>query len=75
MCWALWLIRNDAVFNRLLINSYLQVFSGGHIGPGSSRSYLKKKRKIFSRNKCRQLEGLVLELFAGEGWNFRNRLQ
>ena len=30
MCWDLWLSRNNAVFNRLLPNSYLQViFRGG----------------------------------------------
>ena len=49
LCWVLWLNRNDAVFNRKLPKSYLQVFLGGLIGPDSGRSCLRKKRKIFWR--------------------------
>jgi hypothetical protein len=30
MCWVLWLNRNDAVFQRSIANSYLQIiFRGG----------------------------------------------
>jgi len=45
MCWAIWLSRNDLVFDRKHPNSYLQViFRGAHwADPGLS--FLRKKRR------------------------------
>ena len=34
----------------------------------------KEEEKNHLRSKCRQLEGLMLELFSKGGWNFRNRV-
>ena len=43
-----------------------------HLRQDFGRSYLKRKKNHL-RSKCRQLEGLMLELFSkGGGWNFRN---
>jgi len=46
LCWALWLNRNDAMFQGSMANSYLQViFRGGHIGSGNGPCCLKRKRE------------------------------
>jgi hypothetical protein len=34
----------------------------------------KEEEKDLLKNSCQNLEGRVLELFAGRGWNFKNRL-
>jgi len=51
----------------------LGYFQGGLLDKGPGRSYLKRKRKIM-KIKCRELESMVLELFAKRGWNFRSRV-
>jgi hypothetical protein len=66
MCWAIWLCRNDAVFNRRQPNSFCRLSSGERTGEGFDHSLLKRKRNM--------MEGLVLELFARRGWNFRSRI-
>ena len=73
-CWALWLNRNDAVFNRKLPKSYLQVFFRGTYWTRFWLQLSKEEEKDLLNNVCRQLEGRVLELFARRGWNFINRL-
>jgi hypothetical protein len=45
LCWALWLCRNDVVFQRSIPNSFAQVIFRGHFGSGVSRFYLKRKRE------------------------------
>ena len=34
ICWAIWLTRNDIVFDKILAPSYLEVIFGGLTGPG-----------------------------------------
>ena len=74
LCWALWLNRNDAVFNRKLPKSYFQVFFRGTYWTRFWLQLSKEEEKDLLENVCRQLEGRVLELFARRGWNFINRL-
>jgi hypothetical protein len=34
----------------------------------------KEEEKDHMKNNCRAIEGLVMELFAKRGWNFRPRV-
>ena len=45
MCWALWLTRNDAVFQNLVSNSQLQVLFRGFTGSSNGPCCLKSKRE------------------------------
>jgi hypothetical protein len=38
LCWALWLSRNDTVFEKYSSKTYMQVFYRGRTGAGSGRS-------------------------------------
>jgi hypothetical protein len=47
-CWALWISRNDSVFQKSQYKSILQViFRGGHSGSGVGMSFLKRKGESF----------------------------
>jgi len=46
LCWALWLNRNDTVFQGSMANSYLQVIFRGHIGSGNGPCCLKRERDL-----------------------------
>ena len=74
MCWAIWLCRNDAVFCRTPPNSYLRVIFRGIYWTRAWSLLSKEEGKDHLKNKCRELESMVLELFAKRGWNFRSRV-
>jgi hypothetical protein len=47
LCWAIWLSRNDIVFNKTVAPSYLQAIFRGSTGPGFG-SYYRRRRRIAS---------------------------
>jgi hypothetical protein len=73
MCWALWLSRNDVVFNRLNTNSFVQVISEGRTRLGTDLSYLKRKREALKEG-CRLLEVMVMEVFRQMAWRHQRRI-
>jgi hypothetical protein len=74
ICWVLWLNRNDAVFQNLVNNSYLQVlFRGTYwIRQWSMMSKEEEGRNL--KEGCRYLEGLGLQFFGTCGWKNQKRI-
>ena len=74
-CWAIWLTRNDAVFSKIMPNSYLQVLFRGMFWARLWSLLSKKEAEDCLRKNCQRLEGVMLEFTANGAWNFRKRLQ
>ena len=75
LCWAIWISRNDLVFNRAQMFTYLQVlFRGTHW----LRLWAQLQRSDDSadllRRACRHLETMAMHFFAYRGWRFSNRI-
>ncbi len=75
ICWALWLSRNDLVFNGYNHVSFLQViFQATQLGRLWSL-LLKEDKGIEVIAKCNLLEKHMMELFSIFGWNSRRRIE
>jgi hypothetical protein len=66
LCWALWLNRNDVVFDNVKSNTYLQAISRA--------TYWKEEHPLFKRGN-RDLEIMIMVVFVKFGWCFRNRIE
>ena len=76
ICWALWLSRNDLVFNKSPSISYMQViFRATHWLRFWAQLQRCEDDGEFLKVACRKLESMVMQLFANYGWRFINRLQ
>jgi hypothetical protein len=76
ICWALWLSRNDMIFDKSPSVSYMQViFEATHWL--RSWALLQKCDEEGERLKvaCRNLETTVMQLFTNFGCRFTNRIQ
>ena len=74
MCWAVWLYRNEMVFDKAPVPSYLQVlFKGTHWIQFWSVLQKEDDRPALTMG-CRMLESAAMEIFAAHGWSFRNRI-
>jgi len=74
ICWVLWLNRNDAVFQNLVTNSYLQVLFRGTFWIRQWSKLSKEEEGRNLKDGCRRLEGLVLQLFGTCGWKNQKRI-
>ena len=75
LCWAIWLCRNDAIFCRSTPNLYLQVIFRGTFWARRWSLLSKKEEMNFITKNCGRMEGVMLEFFAKQGWNFRRRIE
>jgi hypothetical protein len=73
--WALWLCRNDVVFQKSKSKSFLQVMFRGTYWIRSWSILSKEEGKKNLREGCRWLEIVAMELFKRSGWNTVKRIQ
>ena len=75
ICWALWISRNDVVFDKKPIITYLQVLFRGTYWC-RFWGLLQRREEDIVRIKvaCRTLEVSMMQIFAKHGWSFRNRI-
>jgi hypothetical protein len=75
ICWAIWLTRNDVVFDKSPIKSYMQVLFRGTYWC-RFWALLQKREEDANEMKaaCRMLETSVMQIFAQYGWQFSNRI-
>jgi hypothetical protein len=75
LCWAIWLNRNDVVFNNAGSNSFMQViFRTTHWIRTWSQLHKSEEARDRLKKGCQFLETIVLEVFANFGWRFANRI-
>jgi hypothetical protein len=74
-CWALWLSRNDVVFQKSKSKSFLQVMFRGTFWIRSWSILTKEEGRKNLKEGCRWLETFALEIFSRSGWNVMKRIQ
>lgn len=75
ICWAIWLNRNDMVFNCAKANTFMQVIFRATYWARSWSLLLRDEDARTDLNRaCRLLESVVMEVFAKFGWKFSNRI-
>jgi hypothetical protein len=75
ICWALWLNRNDAVFQNLVANSHLQVLFRATYWIRQWSMLSKEEEGRNLKEGCRRLEGLVMHFFGTRGWKNQKRIE
>jgi hypothetical protein len=75
LCWAIWLNRNDVVFNNTGSNTFMQViFRATHWIRSWSQLHKSEDARDRLKKGCQILETMVMEVFANFGWRFANRI-
>jgi hypothetical protein len=74
ICWALWISRNDLVFQKSQYKSILQVIFRGTFWIRSWSVLSKEDGRIILKEGCRALETVALEFFHKSGWNVLKRI-
>lgn len=74
MCWAIWLIRNDAVFQKKVTNSYLEVIFKGTYWIRQWFLLSTEEEGRLMKECCKRLQRTVLQLFGSRNWKNQKRL-
>ena len=76
LCQALWLSRNDVMFDKSPNESYMQVlFRAAHWLRFWAHLQKCEEHKEILYSACRNLEITVIQIFANYGWRFTKILQ
>jgi hypothetical protein len=75
LCWAIWLCRNDLVFNKKDSISLLQVVFRGAYWARSWVALSNEEGRKLIKEACRMMEVVVMEIFKNFGWMHRGRLE
>jgi hypothetical protein len=70
-CWALWLCRNEVLFQRSKFKSILQVMFRGTFWIRSWSILSKEEEKSILKEGSPWLETMPLEFFNKSGWNVK----
>jgi hypothetical protein len=73
-CWVLWLNRNDAVFQKSVTNSPLQVIFRGTFWIRHWSLLSKEEERRSLKEGCKCLESLALQFFGSNEWKNLKRL-
>jgi hypothetical protein len=74
MLWAMWLSRNEIVFDKTPVLSYMQVIHRATHWTRAWSVFQKEEERNMLQDACRLLETLKMEIFVKYGWRFSNRL-
>jgi len=75
LCWAIWLNKNDMVFNEAKSNTFIHViFRASFWIKQLSVLHREEERPLFKKG-CRSWKTLILAIFVKFGWNFRNQIE
>jgi hypothetical protein len=72
--WGIWLSRNDVVFDKRQVLSYMQVIYRATHWTKTWAIFQKEEDRQKLQDACRLLEIVTMEIFARHGWRFSNRL-
>jgi hypothetical protein len=72
--WSIWLSRNDVVFNRTSITSYMQVIFRATYWTITWSKFQKEEQQLLLSWACRLMETLTMDIFVKHGWWSRNKL-
>jgi hypothetical protein len=75
LCWALWISRNDLVFQKSQYKSILQVIFRGKFWIRSWSVLSNEDGRSILKHGCRELEAVALEIFHMYGWNALKRIE
>jgi hypothetical protein len=67
MFWSIWLSRNDIVFNKTPISSYMQVMLRATYWTRTWAVLQKKESQRFLRTACRLIQTLTMDIFVKHG--------
>jgi hypothetical protein len=74
ICWVLWLNRNDAVFQRIVANSLLQVIFRGAFWIRQWSLLSKEEERGALKEGYRRLECVALQFFGAHVWKNQRRI-
>jgi hypothetical protein len=74
MFWAIWLSRNNVVFDKTPIQSYMQVIFRGTHWVRTWASFQKEEKRQALHDACRLMETMTMDIFAKHGWWSNSRL-
>jgi hypothetical protein len=74
MFWSIWLSRNDIVFNKISISSYMQVMFRATYWTRTWAVFQKDEGQKFLRTACPLIETLALDILTKHEWWSINRL-
>ena len=75
LCWAIWISRNDLVFDKTQMLTYLQVlFRGTHWLRLWAQLQRSEEAADLIRNACQHLEMVAMQFFDFHCWRFTNKI-